>query len=125
MNCAGNAVTAITQTSYASAARNEHTREVMRQAIAETVAVGRASGVALPEADFISMGLKFLESISDDATSSTAQDLARGKPTEIDSLNGYVARRGAALGIGTPVNQTLHGLVKLLEETAAGAAATI
>jgi 2-dehydropantoate 2-reductase len=47
--------------------------------------------------------------------SSTAQDLARGKPTEIDHLNGYVARRGAAHGIPTPVNQALHALVKLAE----------
>ena len=44
-----------------------------------------------------------------------AQDLARGKPTEIDHLNGYVMRRGRALGIATPVNQTLAVLVKLQE----------
>ena len=47
--------------------------------------------------------------------SSTAQDLARGKPTEIDHLNGYVVRRGEALGIPTPANRALHALVKLLE----------
>ena len=34
---------------------------------------------------------------------------------EIDHLNGYVVRRGAALGVATPVNRTLHTLVKLLE----------
>lgn len=118
LNCAGNAVTAITQTSYGAAGHNLHTREVMSQVIAETVAVARASGVALPEVDFISMGLKFIESIGD-ATSSTAQDLARGKRTEIDSLNGYVVRRGKELGIATPANFTLFALVKLLEEKAA------
>jgi 2-dehydropantoate 2-reductase len=63
MNCAGNAVTAITQTSYSAAGRNLQTRDVMSQVIAETVAVARASGVALPEVDFIGMGLKFIESI--------------------------------------------------------------
>ena len=47
--------------------------------------------------------------------SSTAQDLARGKPTEIDHLNGYVVRRGEALGLPTPVNRVLHSLVKLIE----------
>jgi len=52
------------------------------------------------------------------ARSSTAQDIARGGPTEIDSLNGYVVRRGAALGIATPVSDTLYALVKLLEESA-------
>jgi 2-dehydropantoate 2-reductase len=55
--------------------------------------------------------------------SSTAQDISRGKHTEIDSLNGYVARRGAELGVATPVNQTLYALVKLLEEPAPDAAA--
>ena len=118
MNCAGNAVTAITQTSYASAVRNLETREVMSQAIAETVAVARASGIALPQVDFIGMGVKFIESIGD-ATSSTAQDLARGKRTEIDSLNGYVVRRGKELGIATPSSFALFALVKLLEDKAA------
>jgi 2-dehydropantoate 2-reductase len=47
--------------------------------------------------------------------SSTAQDLARGKPTEIDHLNGYVVRRGEALGVPVPANRALHALVKLLE----------
>ena len=51
--------------------------------------------------------------------SSTAQDLMRGKPTEIDHLNGYVVRKGAALGVPTPVNRVLHSLVKLLESKAA------
>jgi len=50
--------------------------------------------------------------------SSTAQDLARAKPTEIDHLNGYVVRRGEALGVPTPANRALHALVKLLESKA-------
>jgi 2-dehydropantoate 2-reductase len=56
--------------------------------------------------------------------SSTAQDMARGKRSEIDHLNGTVVRRGAARGVPTPVNQALHALVKLVEagrsRTAAG-----
>jgi len=51
-----------------------------------------------------------------EAISSTAQDIARGKPTEIDSLNGFLLRKGAELGVPTPVNQTLYSLVKLLEQ---------
>ena len=47
--------------------------------------------------------------------SSTAQDLARGKPSEIDFLNGYVVRKGAELGIPTPTNQALQVMVKLAE----------
>jgi 2-dehydropantoate 2-reductase len=51
--------------------------------------------------------------------SSTAQDLARGKATEIDYLNGLVVRRGQALGIPTPANRVLWALVKLLERKSA------
>ena len=47
--------------------------------------------------------------------SSTAQDMARGRTTEIDHLNGFVVRRGAELGVPTPVNQALHALVKLVD----------
>jgi 2-dehydropantoate 2-reductase len=47
--------------------------------------------------------------------SSTAQDLARGKKTEIDHLNGVVVRKGEALGVPTPANRMLVAVVKLLE----------
>jgi 2-dehydropantoate 2-reductase len=50
-----------------------------------------------------------------EALSSTGQDMQRGKRTEIDSLNGYIARRGAQLGVPTPVNHALYALVKLAE----------
>ena len=48
-------------------------------------------------------------------TSSTAQDLARGKPSEIDFLNGHVVRKGAELGIAVPTNRALQVMVKLAE----------
>jgi 2-dehydropantoate 2-reductase len=115
MNCAGNAVTAIAQTSFAHAARNLGTREVMRIVIDECVAVARAAGVGLPDVDWTEKGLKNAESLGE-ATSSTAQDIARGKPTEIDSLNGYIVRRGKELALATPANLTLYALVKLIEE---------
>lgn len=115
MNCAGNAVTAIAQTSFGHAARNLEIREVMRQVIDETVKVGRALGVQLPEAGWVEKGIKNAEGLGE-ATSSMAQDIARGRRTEIDSLNGYIVRRGAELGIQVPVSATLTALVKLIEE---------
>lgn len=47
--------------------------------------------------------------------SSTAQDLARGKTSEIDFLNGYIVRKGAELGMPTPTNLALHAMTKLRE----------
>jgi 2-dehydropantoate 2-reductase len=53
--------------------------------------------------------------------SSTAQDLARGKKTEIDHLNGVVVRKGEELGVPTPTNRVLLALVKLAEGKGADA----
>ena len=91
----------------------------MRMVIEETVAVGRAAGVQLREAGWVEKGLKNAETLGD-ATSSTAQDIARGKRTEIDSLNGYIVRCGTELGVPVPVSSTLYALVKLIEETVVG-----
>jgi 2-dehydropantoate 2-reductase len=47
--------------------------------------------------------------------SSSLQALERGKPTEIDYFNGFIARKGAALGIPTPVNSRITRMVKEIE----------
>jgi 2-dehydropantoate 2-reductase len=117
MNCAYNAISALTRSRYGRMVRSPWTRELMRQVVEEALVVARAAGVQMPEVDLVEAAWKLGETMPN-AISSTAQDLARGKPTEIDSLNGYVARRGAELGMATPVNAALHALVKLLEEAA-------
>jgi 2-dehydropantoate 2-reductase len=117
INCAYNAVSALSRSRYEGMVRNPWARAVMRQVMEEALAVARAAGVRLREDEVVNAAWRLVEAMPG-AISSTAQDLARGKRTEVDSLNGYVARRGAELGIRTPVNQTLHGLVKLLEEGA-------
>jgi 2-dehydropantoate 2-reductase len=121
LNCAYNAVSALGRARYGRVVRDPGARELLRLAVEETAAVARACGVDLSERDLVEAAFRLGEAMSE-ATSSTAQDIARGKRTEIDALNGYVARRGAELGVPTPVNHTLHALVKLLEqaETPAG-----
>lgn len=119
MNCGGNAVTAIAQCSYAEAVQNPASRALMRRLIEETVAVGRAAGIRLPDAKFfLEDGIKSLGSFGN-ATSSTAHDLARGKKTEIESLNGYVVRHGEKLGVATPCSFSTYAMVKLLEQRGA------
>ena len=98
-------------------ARND-IRSLMTGAINEVLAVAHASGVRMPPGDWIAIAFKLAE-VMRETTSSTAQDLARGKKTEIDHLNGFIAQRGVELGVPVPVNRTLHALVKLLEETVA------
>jgi 2-dehydropantoate 2-reductase len=112
-NCAYNALSAITQLPYGKMIIGAGVRDVMRDVVEETLAVAKASGVRMAP-DVLARTYKIAEAMPTQF-SSTAQDMARGKPTEIDHLNGYVVRRGEALGIATPANRALHALVKLME----------
>jgi 2-dehydropantoate 2-reductase len=109
-----NGISAVVHATYGDVVAIPESRETIRALVNECVAVARAGGVSLPENDFAAMVLQFAERVGP-VFSSTAQDLERGKPTEIDALNGFVARRGAELGVPTPVNQAIVALVKLLE----------
>jgi 2-dehydropantoate 2-reductase len=109
-----NALSAVVNLPYGALVTTPESRETIRQLVEECVAVGRADGVALPSNDFVDMVIRFAEHVPR-VFSSTAQDLNRGKHTEIDALNGLIVRRGAVLGVPTPVNQALLALVKLRE----------
>ena len=113
LNCAYNAVSAITQLPYGRAVEGAGVKDVMRDVIDECVAVAKGEGVTL--AGDVDAAVRKIVETMPDQFSSTAQDLARGKPSEIDYLNGLVVRRGKALGIQTPANQVLWSLVKLME----------
>ncbi len=82
--------------------------------------MARAKGVHPPGLDdpkaALAGAMKIAEQMSG-TRSSTAQDMVRNKKTEIDSLNGYVAKLGEKLGVPVPANQAMHALVKLVEAT--------
>jgi 2-dehydropantoate 2-reductase len=113
LNCAYNAVSAIAQRPYGENVQGEGILAVMRDVVDECLAVAVAEGVSVP-GDVDAAVRKIAESMPGQF-SSTAQDLARGKRSEIDYLNGLVVRRGKALGIPTPANRVLWALVKLIE----------
>jgi 2-dehydropantoate 2-reductase len=115
MNTAFNAISALTRGRYGVLVADAGIAATMRAAIAECVAVARAEGVTIEDADALHAAALRLGEAMAGATSSTAQDLALGRATEIDALNGHVAARGEALGVPVPVNRALHALVRMLE----------
>lgn len=109
-----NAISAVVHATYGDIVAIEEPRETVRQLVEECARVGAAAGVVMPEIDLVEMTLQFAEKVGP-VFSSTDQDLQRGKLTEIDALNGFIVRRGAELGVATPVNQTLLALIRLRE----------
>ncbi len=121
VNCAYNPASALARLPYGRMLAQPEGPELMRQVIEEAIAVARAEGVNLPVEGLVDKVLAVGKAMPTQV-SSTAQDVGLGKRTEIDALNGHVARRGAALGVPTPVNATLWRLVKLLETATSKAA---
>lgn len=113
LNSAYNAVSAIAQLPYGKTVQGVGIKDVMRDVVAECLAVAKAEGVEV--AGDVHAAVDKLAGSMPNQYASTAQDLARGKPTEIDYLNGLIVKRGEALGVPVPANRVLWALVKLLE----------
>jgi 2-dehydropantoate 2-reductase len=116
-NCAYNALSAITQLPYGRIATGEGVTAVLHDLVDECVAVAKADGVTLP--GDVGAAVRKIAETAAGQYSSTAQDLGRGKRSEIDHLNGFIVRRGEALGVSTPANRLLHAIVKLIESKVA------
>jgi 2-dehydropantoate 2-reductase len=114
VNCAYNAISGLAQVTYGQLAALAPVRELQQAVVAEVVALAAAEDVPLELAAALEAMTRIAPAMPAQL-SSTAQDMARRKPSEIDHLNGFVARRGRELGIATPANQALYALVKLVE----------
>jgi 2-dehydropantoate 2-reductase len=120
-NCALNAISALGHVRYGEITRDDNAKKLMESVVDEVLAVARAAGITLPAVRDRESGMAAAMEIATqmaDALSSTAQDLNRGRLTEIDALNGYIVRRGAELEVPVPVNHALFTLVKLAERSA-------
>jgi 2-dehydropantoate 2-reductase len=115
-NAAHNAVTAITHTTAGAAAGIPATADVLRAAMHEVVAVARAQGILLDPAHVDAVVESSRRNLGGLRTS-MLQDLERGRRLEHDAINGVVIRFGETVGVPTPVNRTLYGLLAALDPT--------
>ena len=119
MNCVYNALSALSQTPYGRLIDGVEVRGAMRDVMEECLAVAAAAGVRVGPSMWDAV--ERIAVTMPTQLSSTAQDMARGRPSEIDHLNGHVVRKGAELGVPTPANRVLYALVKLNEARAQNA----
>ena len=114
VNCSFNAISGIGQISYGEMVKSpeivklieEITKEFLTIAALEDVKISLSEALAANDSIATTMVTQ---------VSSTAQDLAKGKMTEIDFLNGYIVELGKRHGIPTPYNESVCALVKMME----------
>jgi 2-dehydropantoate 2-reductase len=86
-------------------------REQLQRAVGEVIAVARAEGVDIP-ADMEARMKHYAESLPGTMRASLLIDLSQGKRIEVEALQGSVVRRGARLGVPTPIMATLYAVLK-------------
>lgn len=91
---------------------NPQTRAFLFDLLKETVAVGRAHGVMLPE-DYADTRLAFVDTMASDMTSSMHHDLERGNALEVAWLSGGVVQLGQTVGVPTPANRAVWDILAL------------
>jgi 2-dehydropantoate 2-reductase len=116
INVGINALTAILRVKNGRIATVHRIRKVMEDAVSEAIRVAEAKGIHLPYEEPFERVVAVGEATKDNV-SSMLQDVLKGKPTEIEMINGAIAREGERLGIPTPVNKTLTYLVQGIQET--------
>jgi 2-dehydropantoate 2-reductase len=122
-NCVFNPLTVIINDRVSKALAHPEMLSVIRQIVQEVVLVAAAEKVGL-EADIPEKVLRWSQEIRDIHTS-MYDDWKAGRPTEIDSLNGYIVRRGKDFGIPTPLNEALTAMIKVITERQPVASAAI
>jgi 2-dehydropantoate 2-reductase len=101
--------TALTQRSVGDLRDDPDWRARLEAGLAEACAVAAAEGVSLDEAH----QWEIIDAMPPDLITSTARDVAAGRPSELDAITGAVVRAGLRLDVPTPV---LEGLLEEAEE---------
>ncbi len=117
VNVGINALTALLRAANGALAQVPECERLMAQAVAEAVAVARALDVNLGPEDQLDR-VRQVCTLTAANRSSMLQDILRGRPTEIDVINGAVVAKGREVGVATPVNLLLTQLIQALEATA-------
>jgi 2-dehydropantoate 2-reductase len=86
-------------------------RDLLFKLMHETIAVGRASGVDLPE-DFAIELDRSIAAFPPTMKASMANDLEAGKPLELDWLAGKVVALGRRYGVPTPAQEAVYAILK-------------
>jgi 2-dehydropantoate 2-reductase len=117
VNVATGALSGITRLNYGHLYQVPEVGACALAAVAEAMAVAKASGIALTTTDPRAPWLKAAAGLPFEFKASMLQSLEAGSITEIDFVNGAVVTLGRKYGVPTPVNQTLVACMKGVEKS--------
>ena len=113
-NCVFNPLTVLIDDRVSEALDHLEIASMISTIVSEVSAVAMAHRIPLDD-DIAEKVIQWSQEIRDIHTS-MYDDWKAGRPTEIDFLNGYIARKGKEFGIATPLNGALAAVVKVITE---------
>lgn len=116
VNCAFNAISGIGQISYGEMVKVPEIVKLIDEITKEFLTIASYEGVNISYLEAKEANA-LIASTMVTQVSSTAQDLAKMKSTEIDFLNGYIVELGKHYGVPTPFNESVYTLVRMLERS--------
>jgi len=122
VNIATGALSGITRLAYGGLYAVPELEVTAMAAVAEAIAVAKASGIELETLHPHDAWVKAGSGLPPELKASMLQSLEKGSVTEVDFINGAVVRAGAKAGVPTPVNATLVACLKGIERAEFGAA---
>lgn len=117
-NSAFNSITTLTGRNLGDLYDDPDGYRLLRGMMEETVAVARAEGASIAE-DRIDWLFDFINRSLRDSSSSTLQDLRRGRRLEYDAITGAVLRAARRHKIEVPITESINALMRLLDSAAA------
>ncbi len=108
-----NSLSALLDVPYGELGRIPEAREVLVGMIREAFEVASGEGSVLWGScdEYLELFFGKLLPATEGHISSMLQDLRKGRPIEIEAINGEVIRRGRVLGVQTPINNVVYNLV--------------
>ena len=114
-NAATNPIGALTGLTHGRVCENEGLRRLVTGLVDEGRAVARAQGIELDADPEELIDYAARPDVAYDHKASMLQDVEARRATEIDYLNGGIARFGREHGVATPLNEAVTALIKGLE----------
>ena len=105
------AVCAAANCVYEEMRTKPETRQLIRDAIEEVLAVGKARGAPVM-ADSLAWAMDSLDRFPGQGRASMAKDFTDQRPVELEGLTGTVVRMARELEIPTPANDFLYAILK-------------
>ena len=114
VNCSFNAISAIGDIEYGKMVQVSEINQLIQKITQEFLLIAAQEGVVIDPEKAVKANQQIALTMAGQK-SSTAQDVAKKRKTEIDYLNGLIVRLGEKHQIPTPANQSVYAMVKMLE----------